>query len=727
MALLAGLLLAPLGAAAQAQRGPQAAAAEPTRAPKPAENAAAQNATDRIELVGVKSLNEADVRNALAEPAESIGREGVTPANADDAAFFAELFYRKRGFPRVSVAYAIVGGGRLRLTVSEGPAIKLGDVSFPGARRLPADKLREYFLGPTRSRVPKNAPQLPFVKQDLDGGAENLRSYYASEGFLDAVVAAPTLRPRRVAPAAPGTPPPPPVVDVRVSVREGVQYRYGPIAIVGLPPLSPKDLAPPRANFLREVILQQRVPDDSKPSLDRGLAEFSKEPFTPGGADAMAKRVEDWLKRRGHFTAKVSVEAPYRRYRNRGAVVPVRLVANPGPVWIVGDIRVSGTDRLNPQYVVNRFRKFQGKPYDPAGIDGVFQEEIRTGLFRGLSVKPQPDGTLRLDVDIKEGKAREVGFSLGYATYDGPLAGVELRDRNLFGLGRTGAIRLDYSARTIAGEILYEDRHFLETDWQFRTRLRINQRDLDSYTKEEVGGQFELSRKLSKELEVAGFVSIRKVKISELEVSPAEAGPTSYFVGSAGASVSLDLRDSPVIPMRGIAANASVEAAPGLLGDTDYVRSTWRLTYYLPLPKKFSLAVGIRQGSLVPLAGSRRDVPIDERFFSGGSTTVRSFAERELGPRDPLTDKFVGGLSYTTFNAELGIPIVGQLRGAVFFDAGNLSRSPTPTFSGLREAIGAGVRYQTPVGPLRVDYGINPSPKRGESSGALHISFGVAF
>ncbi len=105
--------------------------------------------------------------------------------------------------------------------------------------------------------------------------------------------------------------------------------------------------------------------------------------------------------------------------------------------------------------------------------------------------------------------------------------------------------------------------------------------------------------------------------------------------------------------------------------------------------------------------------------------TVRSFAERRLGPRDQVTGNPIGSNAYTIMNVEYGFPIRGDFRGAIFYDVGNLT--PRLGFKDLRSGIGAGIRYNLPIGPLRVDYGVNPSPKPGESRGALHISFGIAF
>lgn len=667
----------------------------------------------RIEISGATAFSQERLRDSLSDAVESIEREGVTPATADDAAFFLELFYRRNGYPRALVTNTILPGGRLRLSVDEGQPVKLGQIIFLGGGGLPEDKLKEYFRAPTRSRVPAGAVQLPFIQADLNAGREALLDYYMSEGYLDVLIDPPAVIPRdggRVS-------------DVRIRIAAGLRYHFGRVQIEGVPAFDEK---PAPTSWFRRTILFQKPRPDTWAEVQRQIEKLRKEPFTTGAADAMARKIEEFLKRKGYYTAEVVATADRGAARN--TVVPVRIVAKPGRQYRIGEITVEGTDRLNPAYVRNRFRVLRGVLYDPAKLDDVFRDEMKTGLYQVLRInaQPQPDGTLKLGLTVQEAKAREVGFSIGYGTYDGPIVGFEARDRNLFGMGRPLTFRAVYSARTITGELAYEDRHWLETENKLTLKLAAGGFDFDSYHKREVGFTAQLSRKLNREIEVAGFVTTRGVNLTQVFVSPQNTGPIKYVVGSAGLTTTLDFRDSPIIPARGLALNATIDFAQGTgSGDSfEFVRATMRLSYYIPI-KKTTLAFGFRAGIIEPANGNSSTIPIDERFFNGGATTVRSFAERRLGPRDLVTGNPIGGLAYTITNVEFNFPIYGDLRGAVFYDLGNLTQNLS--FSGLRTGAGGGVRYNLPIGPLRIDYGINPSPQPGESRGALHISFGIAF
>jgi len=435
----------------------------------------------------------------------------------------------------------------------------------------------------------------------------------------------------------------------------------------------------------------------------------------------------------------------------------VHIVVSPGTVYHFDGVTITGLRRLHPGFVTKRFTRLAGKTYSPDALDERFRTLMKTGQFNVLQIKPVPvDGhLLRLDISAEEAKSKEFGFWGGFDTYEGALAGVQVGDRDLFGYGRPLTATIEVSQRSYRGEILYEDPFFFDTDFVFTARAFAFTFDYDGYTKFELGGRFELSRKITKYDEASLTFSARHVKITDSEIRPSFLlGPENYQVDTIGLTNTLDFRESPYVNPRGFLVGNTLDVASSALGsDIEFVRGTMRVGYYLPFgPKPLtpgvvadepagtplqrwfrqsSIAFGARGGIIHSLTNSGSDeateIPIDERFFNGGATTVRSFGERDLGPHDNHGHP-VGGEFFTVFNVEYTFPIFGELQGAVFTDAGNLL--PTSEDIGLndmRYAIGAGLRYKLPVGPIRLDYGVNPDPHEFEDFGAFHFSFGFAF
>ena len=676
--------------------------------------------TSIIEFRGEQAFKEKELRTALKEEITTIENFGLSPARADDLAFFLEVFYRKHGYAKVNVHYVIESAGRLRLDITEGPRFLVRTVVFDGNAREPADKLFEYMVGPTRERYSRLEKRLPFVAADMEEGVRLVQRFYIAEGFLDVVVDPPRYKFQEEGNE----------VDVVIPIHEGRQYFFGSISFSG------------RTIYGAEALRGQ-------------IVDLIQRPYTDARVEDIPRRLEAYYKTRGYYDVKVTATgAPEEAVNGR---VPVEIVVSAGPVYYFDGVTVSGLQRLHPSFVTKRFTKLRGKTYSPDVLDERFRTLMKTGQFNLLQIKPVPvdEHLLRLDISAEEAKSKEFGFWVGFDTYEGALAGVQVGDRDLFGYGRPVTASIEVSQRSYKGEILYQDPFFFDTDFVFSARAYALTFNYDGYTKFELGGRFELSRKITKYDEAALIFSVRHVKITDSQIGPDFLlGPSGYLVNSIGLTNTLDLRESPYVNPRGFLIGNTLDLASSALGsDIEYVRGTMRVGYYLPFgPKPLtpgvvedqptgtpfqrwfrqsSIAFGARVGILHSLTTSGAEeataIPIDERFFNGGATTVRSFGERDLGPHDNHGHP-VGGEFYTVFNVEYTFPIFGELQGAIFTDAGNLL--PTSEDIGLndmRYAIGAGLRYKLPVGPIRLDYGVNPDPRPDEDFGAFHFSFGFAF
>src|SRR5438477_184295 len=618
-----------------------------------------------IEFRGEQAFGEKDLRTALKEEITTVEDFGLSPARADDLAFFLEVFYRKHGYADVNVRYAIESQNRLRLDITEGPRLTLGTVTFDGNTREPAEKLFEYAVGPTRERYSKLEKRLPFVAADMQEGANLVRRFYLAEGFLDAMVDPPRYTFHREISE----------VDVVMPIHEGQQYFFGSVAFSG------------HTIYDTETLRGQ-------------MLDLLQRPYTDARVADIPRRLQAYFKARGYYDVKVvATGAPEEAVNGR---VPLQIAISAGPVYHFDGVTVSGLTRLHPSFVTKRFARLNGKTYSPDALDERFRTLMKTGLFNVLQIKPVPvDGhLLRLDISAEEAKSKELGFWVGFDTYECALAGAQVGDRDLFGTGRAGSATVEVSQRSYKVEILYQDPFFLDTDFQFTARVFALTFDYDGYTKFELGGRFELSRKITKYDQAALVFSARHVKITDSQIKPEFllGSTTNYLVNTIGLTNTLDLRESPYVNPRGFLIANTVDLASSALGsDIEYIRGTMRVGYYLPFgPKPLtpgvvedqsagtpfqrwfhqsSIAFGGRVGIIHSLISSGADeaaaIPIDERFFNGGATTVRSFGERDLGPHDNHGHP-VGGEFYTVFNVEYTFPIFGELQGAIFTDAGNL-------------------------------------------------------
>jgi outer membrane protein assembly factor BamA len=207
-----------------------------------------------LEIRGATAFKENELRTALKEQIATIHDFGLTAARADDAAFFLELFYRKHGYAKVDVQYRIESGSRLVLEVTEGPQVILSAINFAGNNHVPAEKLFEYAVGPTRERYSRLQKELPFVATDVQEGADLVHRYYISEGYLEAVVDSPQYHF-----SGDGT-----RVDATIPVHEGRQYFFGNLIFHGNTIYDPETLRGQMLDLLSQPYTDHRVDDISR-------------------------------------------------------------------------------------------------------------------------------------------------------------------------------------------------------------------------------------------------------------------------------------------------------------------------------------------------------------------------------------------------------------------------------------------------------------------------------
>jgi outer membrane protein insertion porin family len=685
--------LCALPATALAQSKAQEAAANSQLAPTPPPDTAS-----RVIFAGNEHFPENQLRQALADPLLSIRQEGLTAPLADDTAYYLEVFYRRRGYPNVNVWYKI-RGRELQLNISEGGYYKLGKITFVGNQSSPAPSLNDYMIGTTRARLSQFQKQLPFVQTDLETGSGLLKNYYISQGFPNVQIEPLQYQFDETLDQ----------VDVTVTIKEGQKFVFGAISFPEVPDI-PASAFQAKANELTEP---------AKPYSDAAISDLQRD-------------VLFILKRYGHVTAQVSVSADIAAAK--AGVVPVKVSIQPGPVYTFGRVVVQQRPnaRLKPDFLPNRFQPLMGQTYSPLKLQELDTQMISTGLFDSLDFqeRPMPDDTVQLTLNPVESKQKYFGIFGGYDTFYGIIFGGNFSDLDVGGEGHVLSASAEITGRGPKAKVSYEDPWFFNTNLDSLTEVGIEDQNLYGYTYVDEYIRTNLTAKYgktlttgSKEYQTGVFLLLRNANLSQINITPETlVGPTSYEMVSFGLTQTIDRRDNPLNPRKGWIFELAASDSELLRNYVNYLALTERFSLYIPVGPTV-LAGGVRFGGIFPSQGGVLAIPIEERFFSGGANSVRSFLERELGPKD-VGNNPLGGLTRSIFNLEDDFPIYAGVIGAVFFDAGGLGNSPFDNFS---TGVGLGLRYNLPVGPIRIDYGVNPAPRKNDSFGAFNLSFGFAF
>lgn len=331
-------------------------------------------------------------------------------------------------------------------------------------------------------------------------------------------------------------------------------------------------------------------------------------------------------------------------------------------------------------------------------------------------------------------------------TFVSPRGSIEYTRRNMRGLGETASISLLLERLDQRAIVTYTDPHFRLSNWQALTSLsfeRTTENPLFQARLEDASLQFQkfLDAKKTRQVQLRydfNHTTLSQLIVPEL-VLPADRNVRLSYVSS---TLIEDTRDKPLDAHRGVYSTVDFRIVPSALGSsTNFTRLFTQYAFYKPV-HGMVFANSIRLGLAAPYAG--HDVPTSERFFAGGGTTLRGFPIDEAGPirnipfcqagqttNCPLVPIPVGGNQLFIFNSELRypIPIMNNLGGVVFYDGGNVySRINFPEFiNNYTNTVGIGLRYETPIGPIRFDIGRNLNPVPGISATQFFITLGQAF
>jgi outer membrane protein assembly complex protein YaeT len=638
---------------------------------------------------GEQAITEKELRAAQVEALGEIQNNGVSSARADDLAYYVGAYYRKQGYAKVDVSYEIQGDSIL-IKIDEGPKSVLHQLTFTGNHAVDNKTLYDYMIGATPERLARESAKFPYTTAEISAGVDRIRGLYLSKGYLNVTIDASGVKLSKDGIQA----------DVTVLIHEGPQFTVGEITFTG------------DTLFPREKLIA-------------ALGESTSGPFAPGTAESMQHNLQSFYKGQGHYQAEVTATADPTQVKS--GPVPIEFDVVPKPLFRFGGINVRNETpkpRLRPDFLPKRLAALHGQVYDPKKVDEVYRDMLKTGLFDTfrISLQPQPNNELALDLTATEAKAKELGFAVGVGSYEGLTGGIRLGDRDFLGNGRPLTASADYSQRGLTAELVYVDPWFLDSPYSLRARLYSEDRTEIGYDKNDVGLRVDLTRKVLPHLELGIFGEAAVFHVTTTGIDEDLLGPTDYTRVSAGFTQNSDFRNDPLNPNRGFVFNTSFDFTE-IENATNFTRSLGRFSYYLPFGKTM-LAFGARGGYI---SANADEVPIDSRFFNGGENTVRSFSERELGPKSHGNP--IGGTLYTVFNIEYTFPLASALDGAVFVDAGSLKNIDDPEASKMRYGIGFGVRYKLPTGPVRLDFGLNPDPNRrtDEKIGAINFSFGFAF
>lgn len=489
-------------------------------------------------------------------------------------------------------------------------------------------------------------------------------------------------------------------VQVRVSVEPGTRYTLQTVSIVtedgGPPPLIAR-YAPLAFG------LKPGGPALSKPVLD---------------AEPRIVRV---LAERGFPLAKVVK----RRVEVDKATktMDVAYTVDAGPLAAFGPLSVSGTKDVNADYVRNRVAWNEGNPYDVRFLERTRKDLVSSGLFATVRVRPaesvDSNGRIPMTIEVAERPPRSIAVGLNYDTSLGISSRAYWEHRNLFG----NAERLRTTAETgekrqaLQGDFRKPDIFAANRDF-VATALAENE-ELDAYNRRRVLFFSGIEQRFSDIWTGGAGAQIERTHLEESD------GTFNYTLFGVPLFLRRDVTDNLLDPTEG--SRQSLSTTPYTGTGLNFVSSRLQASIYRPLDDRrdYVLAGYAAIGTI--LGESRDTLPKDKRLYAGGGGSVRGYGFQKAGPLDSAGNP-IGGASSLELGMELRVKVTETIGLVPFLEAGNVYESALPKpGDGLRYGTGVGVRYYTPIGPVRFDVAVPLNKRPQDDAFQIYVSIGQAF
>lgn len=450
-------------------------------------------------------------------------------------------------------------------------------------------------------------------------------------------------------------------------------------------------------------------------------------------ADIVASqaRAIDLMREAGHPFARLEQRKATANHET--ATLDVELEFDPGPKATFGTVSVTGTQRMDPEFVSGLAPFKSGDAFQTSLLKDFRDSVERLGVFDAVQIdeagKLDAQGGLPLTVNVGERPLRAIGVAANWSTLEGAALTSYWEHRNLF--GHAEKLRIEASAARLFLNALQDYEFALQgvvtlpawpdrRDDVFVSAAARKERP-DAYARDALELGLGWTRRFDRALAVEAGVALSRANEEDA------FGSRSLTTITLPTAVLYDTRNDPLEPVRGL--RASVELRPLVnLEDTENAatRMLAQAAAYVSIDEDARTVVAGRVAAGLSVGAGIADLPADLRFFAGGGGSVRGYAFQGLGPRD-AADRIIGGASLAEASVEVRHWLFEDIGVALFADAGGAFVSDVPDFSDMGTGVGAGARYRTPVGPLRLDIAIPLDPRASDPDFSVYVGLGQAF
>ena len=643
-----------------------------------------------IRITGNKALKRDEIEGVMTVR----NRQTVNPEKLKADMEKIKALYDSKGFYNAEVSYAIEKSGvrdvAVIVSIVENEKLFIRNITFEGNRSFTTKELKNMMTTNEWSIFHFITDSGLLKKDQLKQDVGKINAFYLNNGFINAQVGEPEITHDREG------------ITVKIPISEGKQFRVGQVAIGG------DELATPRAELLAKLQIKKKDFYD-RDAIMRDMDYLTQVSNDEGYANA------DVIPRTEPQEKTQTVDVTY-------------VITKRKPVYF-NRIKITGNTKTRDKVIRRELSVVEGDLYSRTKLKDSYMALNRLRYFDEIDFQAEkgPDETLTdVSIHVKEKPTGMFSIGAGYSALDHAIISAQVSQQNLFGRGQTLSLKASLGASSTLYDLSFIEPWLFDMPLWSKFDLWNLYREYDSYKLDSKGFGATLGYPLWRY--VTGYVGYR---LSIDDVRDILDTASTYIKRQAGQttssgvtlSVTRDTTDDAMFPSTGSKNTASVEYTGGpLLGDVSFTRlgltSSW--FYGLPLDTVF----GVRGRIGYMMGNEGKEVPVYERYYLGGINSLRGL--REVGPRDPATGDVIGGLTMLNFNFEYIFPLIKNagMKGLVFFDTGNTWESGY-NLGDMRKTVGVGIRWYSPIGPLRLEWGYVLDQKERESPSRWEFTIGM--
>jgi outer membrane protein insertion porin family len=656
-----------------------------------------------ISITGNDGVDTADLKAACTVKERTLFQEEKVKESARKMVEVCQ----NRGFYNATVESSFEeeadGSIRVFFRVSEGEKLKIVKIRITGNRYLGEKEIRKTMETKEKGFFSFITDSGALKKDVIANDIRRIEALYQNNGFMDSKVSDPEIGKL------------PKGLQLTIHVFEGRQYRVGDIRFSGESGLTEKEL--------REKV-----------KLKSGDV-FSRETLL---SDILY--LTTVLNDQGYALALVS---PLVEKRKEYPLADVTYKMARGEKFRFGKVEVVGNTKTFDRVIRRNLDVSDGRTYTATGLKKSKENLTRLSYFKDVKITTAPSATsqeMDVKVEVQEGPTGTLSGGVGFSSLDKLFGVVQVSENNLLGRGWKATLNAQFGSRRTLFSLDFRDPYFFDTDFSLLLNAYRTDVEYTDFNRKSVGGRVGFGYSFTRDTSANMILRVDTIRIFDpgeavSQILREEFNRGAQQTRSIALSVNRNTTDKYIDPSRGTVESATVEYAGGPLGgDSEFVKYFLSGKVFYPVTPSTVLSGNILWGHVISTVGGR--VPIFERFFLGGPYSIRGFKSLTVSPVDPNTGERIGGNKELVANVEYLFPLLGELgfKGVLFFDAGNTwGQGEWPwemkTWNGpsIRYGTGIGVRWYSPMGPLRFEWGWNLNPVSGEAKRVMEFTIGTAF